>query len=235
MNEKPNYYAIIPGEVRYDPELKDKAKLLYGEITALSNKEGYCYASNTYFAELYGVSVRTIKIMINNLVDKGYLGRTIIYKEGTKEVLQRRIYLVKKMSLPSEEIFTRGGEEIFTDNNTSINNTNNKKEIYKERFKKPTLEEVKAYCTQRNNKIDAQRFIDFYEANNWTDSKGNKVKSWKQKIITWESHQPKQNTKKDIVPEWFDKDLNTKQESEDEDLSEREQELIREILGNNKK
>lgn len=135
MNEKPNYYAIIPGEVRYDPELKDKAKLLYGEITALSNKEGYCFASNTYFAELYGVSTRTIIRMINSLVNKGYLNRITVYKKGTKEVIQRKLYLVKNMSLPTDKVVTRGSEEIVTDNNTSINNTRiNKKEIYKEKY-----------------------------------------------------------------------------------------------------
>lgn len=51
MNEeiKSNYYAIIPAVVRYYNELTDKAKLLYGEITCLSSKEGYCFATNNYF------------------------------------------------------------------------------------------------------------------------------------------------------------------------------------------
>ena len=120
MNEKPNYYAIIPGKVRYDNDLKDKAKLLYGEITALSNKEGYCYASNNYFAELYEVSIQTIINMINNLVDKGYLERTIIYKEGTKEVEKRYLKIIEG---GTQNILTRGTQKIFMDNNTSINNT----------------------------------------------------------------------------------------------------------------
>ena len=47
-----SYYAIIPANVRYDNELTEKAKLLYGEITCLSNKEGYCFALNNYFAIL---------------------------------------------------------------------------------------------------------------------------------------------------------------------------------------
>ena len=47
-----SYYAIIPANVRYDPDLTPNAKLLYGEITALTNDKGYCWASNNYFANL---------------------------------------------------------------------------------------------------------------------------------------------------------------------------------------
>ena len=55
MNEQPNYYSIIPAHVRYDKELKPMEVIMYGELTALSNKYGYSYASNNYFAELYNV------------------------------------------------------------------------------------------------------------------------------------------------------------------------------------
>ena len=201
MEDKPNYYAVIPGEVRYDPELKDKAKLLYGEITALSNQYGCCYASNSYFAELYGVSITTISLLIKNLIDKGYLESEITYKEGSKEIDKRYLKIIKGGYLKN----LKGGYlKNLKHNNTSMNNTSiNKKEIYKERFKKPTLEEVKEYCLERKNNIDPKKFYDFYEVNNWTDSKGNKVKSWKQKVITWEGRQPKQKE----VPEWFNKKL----------------------------
>ena len=177
MEEKPNYYAIIPADVRYDRDLKDKAKLLYGEITALSNKNKCCYASNKYFADLYGVSIRTITDLIKDLIDKGYVKAEIIYKEGTKEVLQRKLYLWKKTSIPLEEN--------FQDNNTSINNIN-KKEIYKEkRFIKPTLEEVKAYCQERGNNVEAEHFIDHYESNGWKVGK-NPMKDWKATVRNWE-------------------------------------------------
>ena len=88
---------------------------------------------------------------------------------------------------------------------------NNKKEIYKEkRFKKPTLEEVKDYCKERNNGIDAQRFIDFYDSKDWMIGK-NKMKDWKACVRTWE----KGNKKESIIPEWFDKNLNDEQERDD--------------------
>ena len=60
MEEKPNYYAIIPAEVRYDKQLKPNEKLLYGEITSLATKTGECWASNNYFADLYEVEPETI-------------------------------------------------------------------------------------------------------------------------------------------------------------------------------
>ena len=55
-------------------------------------------------------------------------------------------------------------------------------------FSPPTLEEIEAYCKSRNNNVDAKRFFDFFDASNWVDSKGNKVRNWKQKVITWESY-----------------------------------------------
>lgn len=53
------------------------------------------------------------------------------------------------------------------------------------RFKPPTIEEVQAYCKERNNNVDAQRFIDFYEAKGWMLGK-NKMKDWKAAVRTWE-------------------------------------------------
>ena len=56
----------------------------------------------------------------------------------------------------------------------------------RKRFVPPTLEEVQAYCKKRNNNVDAKQFFDFYDAAKWHDSKGEPVRSWKQKVITWE-------------------------------------------------
>lgn len=53
-------------------------------------------------------------------------------------------------------------------------------------FVPPTLDDVKAYCVERKNNVDPQKFYDYFNASDWVDSKGNKVKNWKQKVITWE-------------------------------------------------
>jgi len=89
MENKPSYYAIIPADVRYNADIADGAKLLYGEITALTNAQGYCWASNAYFARLYSCSVDTISRWVKALVDAGYI-RTQIDRENGNE---RRIYL----------------------------------------------------------------------------------------------------------------------------------------------
>jgi SOS-response transcriptional repressor LexA len=93
MNEHPNYYAIIPANVRYDKQLPPTARLLYGEITALCNKEGYCWASNRYFADLYDIDTSTVSKLIKALETNGYITTEIVYKTGTKQIDQRRIRL----------------------------------------------------------------------------------------------------------------------------------------------
>ena len=56
----------------------------------------------------------------------------------------------------------------------------------RKRFTPPTLEEVTAYCKERHNNVDPQKFFDYYSEGEWKDAKGNPVRSWKQKVLTWE-------------------------------------------------
>lgn len=92
--EKPNYYSIIPANVRYDDELIANAKLLYGEITSLCNENGVCWAGNEYFAKLYKVTKETISRWISQLHKKGYINVKIFYKKDSKEIDKRVISLV---------------------------------------------------------------------------------------------------------------------------------------------
>ena len=138
-----SYYAIIPANVRYDRRLCPSAKLLYGEVTALCNEKGYCWARNKYFADLSEVSDRTIRNWISQLIEYGYLKSEIKYVEGSKEIEYRLLYLPESAPPISggpeknfrggpEKNFRGGPEKNFRDNNTSINNTNMNKESKKE-------------------------------------------------------------------------------------------------------
>lgn len=89
---RPGYWAVIPADVRYDEVLPANAKLLYGEISALCDQRGYCYASNSYFVGLYGWSAPTIRRLLSALSEQGYIRVEIIRDKKTKEVEERRIY-----------------------------------------------------------------------------------------------------------------------------------------------
>lgn len=201
--EKPNYYAIIPAPVRYDKELVPMARILYSEITALCDKQGFCWATNKYFADLYSVSDRTIREWLNVLKNKNYINIDIIYKENSKEIDMRRI------SIGMEKNFQGGMEKNFQENNINNNikenniniiqeKTNNSSNVSsslekvnpsvkpkRETFRRPTIDEIREYCDSRNNGIDAERFFDFYESKGW--KVGNTpMKDWKACVRTWE-------------------------------------------------
>ena len=138
---EPSYYAVIPANVRYDTRLSPLAKLLYGEITCLCQKEGFCWATNAYFAKLYQKSTRWISNVTNLLAKCGYISIELKYKKETKEIEARYISLkdisrksvTENFHTPMEENFHTPMEENFQENNTSINNINIKKVSKKER------------------------------------------------------------------------------------------------------
>lgn len=94
QTRQPGYIAIIPAEVRYDTALPPNAKLLYGEITALAGTDGYCWATNDYFAQLYGVDKCTISRWISKLQKRGHVTVEVVRgNAGGGAVEQRRIYI----------------------------------------------------------------------------------------------------------------------------------------------
>ena len=126
MKEYPNYYSITPATVRYDNRLKPNEKLLFGEITALSNIKGYCYSTNKYFSKLYDVATPTVSKWINHLKELGYIKVEMI-KEG-KEIKGRHLFPVvdpinKKINTPINEKVNSPINKKVKENNTSINNT----------------------------------------------------------------------------------------------------------------
>lgn len=132
--EAPGYYGILPANVRYDKNLKPMEKIMYSELTALCNKNGYCNATNSYFAELYEVSKNTVSLWINDLEKAGYIKIKLIYEVGTKNIKERKIYIADPITKNNDtyhekevDPITKNNDTPITknreDNNTSINNT----------------------------------------------------------------------------------------------------------------
>jgi len=144
--ENPNYYAVIPATIRYDKRITPNAKLLYAEITALCNMNGKCFATNEYFANLYGVSKVSISSWIKQLCDYGYISSEIIYKEGTKEILNR--YL-KIFEYPIKEIFNTPIKENFKDNNNIYNNNTTYSNNIEPDYLKEPIQKWVAYKKER--------------------------------------------------------------------------------------
>lgn len=217
MNEnKKSYYAVIPATVRYDKRLKPLARLLYGELTALSNEKGYCWASNKYFAELYEVTSETVSRWISQLAEYGYI-RLSISRAG-KMIVERKIYLSQglideKINTPcqkdqeviDEKINTpidKKVKENNTDNNTTENNTLNRERT--SRFTPPSEYEVAQYITELKNSgkavdFTAEYFINNNAARGWMIGK-NKMKDWKAAVRTWISRDQTQTPKRQQYP-----------------------------------
>ena len=134
---KRTYYAVIPAYVRYDKNLTPNAKLMFGELTALSNDKGYCYASNKYFSQLYQVSTVSISKWINQLKEKKYIKVTFTYKNNSKEIESRNIYIRNiKEALKISLIPHKEKLKDNSNNNTITTITNNKEIIYNELIEK---------------------------------------------------------------------------------------------------
>lgn len=168
--ERPGYYGILPASIRYDKNLKPMEKIMYSELTALSNKNGYCNATNSYFAELYEVSKNTVSLWISDLEKAGYIKTKLMYEAGTKNIKERRIYISDPITKNNDtyhekevDPITKNNDTPITknreDNNTSINNT---RLILKEN-KKEKIELVAFITSQGISKEYKEKLLEFLE------------------------------------------------------------------------
>ena len=121
---KPNYYAILPAEVRYSEDLAPNSKLLYAEISALTNKSGKCFAQNSYFAELYNVEKETVSRWISQLEKFGFV-KTKVIRNKNKQVERRYIFVNTSPQKNQYPIDKKVKDNIYTNINNINNNSSN--------------------------------------------------------------------------------------------------------------
>lgn len=101
-------YSVIPARVRDDHTLRPNAKLLYGELSALAQSEGYCWAWNARLAETLGISKRTVEDLLRQLRDRGHIQMEVERDPDSQEVLRRKIWICGPpgVSVPPPRDFT---------------------------------------------------------------------------------------------------------------------------------
>lgn len=163
----------------------------------------WTYNSTKAFQELFPyLSQKQIETALKKLRDEEIIvtgnyntmkyDRTLWYAITQKG---KCILLAGEMDVTSKgNGFATEGEPIPNINANITPNTKPNRKRKEKPFVPPTLEEVEAYCMERKNNVDAKRFFDYFTASDWVDSKGNKVKNWKQKIITWEGYSNSEGT-----------------------------------------
>jgi len=198
MSEKPNFYSVIPATVRYDTNLSSSEKLFYSELTAMSNAQGFCWASNSYFSELYNVSKSTISLWIKKLESKNHI--KVHYQREGKQIVKREIYPIQKIGggwsenlKGGSQKIERGWSENLKENNTSINNTSINIDSRKTSFST----KVSEICIQKNFSENLKNeFLDYWTEHGENDKKMRfekqtsfsiplRLEKWKKNNVKW--------------------------------------------------
>lgn len=220
-------------------DLPMDAKALYFLLGMEADDEGF--VSPKRVVRLYGGTEDSIKILIM----KGFLipfntGVVVITDWRRNNWLDKRrvkptIYTDEKSSITFNELTEKyecladakqmlreyRREENSIEENSIVESSLTKLGTPKvnQKFKKPTIEEIEAYCKERNNDVNPNKFYDFYESKNWMVGK-NKMKDWKASVRTWE----KNTNNNSYLPNWFNEEQVVKP------LSKQEQKEMDELL-----
>ena len=133
---------MIPAQVRYAADLPPGAKILYAEISSLTDARGYCFASNEYFADLYGASIRTIQRYLTALQNGGF----IRIQDGAGGSEQRKIFagINPIADTHDKNVMAPVTETSCPHDNFVADNMNNRKNIKKEEQEPPISPKAKA-------------------------------------------------------------------------------------------
>lgn len=182
MPERDFKGVFIPASVWLDERLNALEKVILTEIDSLDGEKG-CWAGNDYISQFCQCSASKVSKAVSKLIELGYV--RVESFNGRKRVL--RSCLAKNTRQSSR--ICEADEQNLPQSNIK-NNIENKEK--RKRFTPPTVDEVKAYCLERNNGIDPEAFTAFYASKGWKVG-NSQMKDWKQAIITWEKREQREH------------------------------------------
>lgn len=155
----------------------------------------WTYNSKKAFTDLFPyMTARQIEYALQKLIDDGLIitgnYNKLAYDRTLWYAITKKGYSIFQFCEMDSTILLNGkpeNVEPIPDINTDINSDNKpyNDEPKRKRFVPPTLEEIKEYCQERKNNVDAERFFNYYTANGWLVGR-NKMKDWKAAVRTWE-------------------------------------------------
>ena len=142
------------------------------------------------------IGLNMIEIFDDQTIYMSEVNRLIGSETSVAERVRKHRENQKLLQCNTDE--TKCNTEIEIETDTEKESKTDKEVKPKKRFVKPTLEEVQAYCKERNNKVDAQRWFDYYSSNGWKVGK-NPMKDWKACVRTWERSADNDRTNKRVA------------------------------------
>ena len=121
--------------------------------------------------------------------------------ETDKTNVQTNLRQISEKSPPEIEIELE--KDIEIEKEKEIHSSAKSTTTKRKRFEKPSISDIKQYCIERNNNVNAEQFFDYYESNGWKVGK-NSMKDWKAAVRTWERSEyrkptQKKNSKQDAI------------------------------------
>lgn len=191
---KDTAYFVVHGWMLNQLNLKGTTLQVFAIIHGFSHSEENEFkGSLQYLCEFTGSSRSTVIRSLLELEEKGIIVKREVYENGVKfNRYKSSVDMVAyfdtggvKMTPPRCQNDTTPGVKMTPHNIVEDNIKDNIEMSNRKRFTPPTVEEVAAYCRERNNRIDPQTFVDFYASKGWVVGK-TKMKDWKAAVRTWE-------------------------------------------------
>jgi predicted phage replisome organizer len=184
------YLKLLCESVDHDGNLRFSEEIPYNEqmlATITRTNVDIVRSAVKVFESLKMIEVFDDGTYYMNEVQK-MLGSETYWAEQKRLQRQKKTLIGQSPTCPSKSIEIE--KDIDIEKEKSI------KKKTASRFHAPTLEEIQAYCDERNNGIDAERFLDYYTANGWVQGKGKPIKDWKATVRTWEKRDNEKPAKK---------------------------------------
>lgn len=190
-NRSQDNFTIIDNEALKDGRLSLKALGLLCKMLSLPDNWDFSEKGLKAITKKDGLT--SIRSGLKELEAAGYLHREQVRSKDGKFVdWEWEVFSSPTKGNPKSGFTSSGSASSDFEPNKEIKESNTNEPINKEREKRqrfapPTIEEVASYCKERNNSVDPQRFVNYYESNGWMVGR-NKMKDWKAAVRTWENN-----------------------------------------------